>query len=99
MWLRSVTTYLANLPNLVESVVLVFGLTVLLYSLIAKEPVAAQTLPFLAIIGKNCWEYYAMIREEREMRRTRAQANEEVAFGNFDEPVQIEMEAVGTSKQ
>ena len=66
----------------------------MLYGALVESSLPTQIIPLLIIIGKNIWEYWQILKEEKELRQTRARASEEVAFDNLDEPGQIEMEAV-----
>ncbi len=97
--LRGPAAYFTRLGSIIEFAVVCSGLASLIYSIAVDSTLAAQVYPYFTIIGKNVWEYCEMLQEEKELRQTKARACEEVAFGNLEEPVQIEMEPVGNNNK
>jgi len=92
--LNTATKYFTTPANFLECTMLCIGLVLLLYDAAVRPAWWSEVLPLLVIIGKNCWEYYLILKEEKELKQTKARASEEVAFDKLDDPGQIEMETV-----
>ena len=89
--LKGWSIYATAFSNMLMFGLCILGLIIFFCRIFISDGLFFRLLPFLILFGKNLWEYYVMVKEEKERKQTKARACEEVAFDDLGDHIHIDV--------